>query len=261
LDVIIMALISLENVSLRYPIYEQKARSAKQLILTRLGGGISIHNNVVVVDALCGINLELHDGDRLGIVGHNGAGKTTLLRVLAQVYEPQCGKVIIKGKVSSFVDITLGMDVEATGWQNIIFRCIFLGLSYKQATELSPFIAEFSELGEFLDMPVRTYSSGMYMRLAFAVTTSIHPDILIMDEMIGAGDASFFDKATERVTSMMGRTKIVVVATHSNFTISRFCNKVLWMEKGKIKALGPVDEILTMFEASTSGVQTENHGE
>jgi ABC-type polysaccharide/polyol phosphate transport system ATPase subunit len=152
----VMAFISLENVSLRYPIYEQKARSAKRLLLSRLGGSISTHNNVVVVDALQGVSLELRDGDRLGIVGHNGAGKTTLLRVLAQIYEPQSGKVTVEGKTSSLVNITLGMDPDATGWQNIIFRCIFLGLTYKQAEELSPSIAEFSELGEYLDMPVRT---------------------------------------------------------------------------------------------------------
>jgi ABC-type polysaccharide/polyol phosphate transport system ATPase subunit len=247
-----MALISLKNVSLRYPIFEQKARSAKQLILTRLGGSISTHNNVVVVDALCEINLELRDGDRLGIVGHNGAGKSTLLRVLAQIYEPQSGEVVIEGKTSSLVDISLGMDPDATGWQNIIFRCIFLGLTYKQAEELSHSIAEFSELGEYLDMPVRTYSTGMAMRLIFSVNTSVYPDILIMDEMIGAGDARFIEKATDRLALMMNRTKILALATHSNDTISRFCNKVLWMDKGKIKALGTTDEILPMFEAAST---------
>lgn len=246
-----MASISLKNVSLRYPIYEQKARSAKQMLLTRLGGSISTHEDIVVVDALRNVNLELRDGDRLGIVGHNGAGKTTLLRVLAEVYEPQGGEVVVEGKSSSLVDITLGMDPEATGWDNIIFRCIFMGQTHKKALELSPSIAEFSELGEYLDMPVRTYSSGMFMRLAFAVTTSIYPDILIMDEMIGAGDARFLDKAVERVTKMMEYTKIVVVATHSNFTISRFCNKVLWMDKGQVRAFGPAEEVLPLFEEAS----------
>ena len=135
-----MALISIKNVSLSYPIYSQKSRSARQLIISRLGGSISTNDNVVVVDALRSINLELRDGDRLGIVGHNGAGKTTLLRLLALVYEPQSGKVIVDGKVSSYVDITLGMDPESTGWENIIFRCVFLGLTYKQAKELTPSI-------------------------------------------------------------------------------------------------------------------------
>jgi ABC-type polysaccharide/polyol phosphate transport system ATPase subunit len=244
-----MASIILENVSLRYPIYEQKLRSAKQMFLTRLGGGISTHNNIVVVDALLDVNLELHDGDRLGMVGHNGAGKTTLLRVLAGIYEPQMGKVKIDGKISSLVNVSLGMDPDATGWENIIFRCIFLGLTFQEAYELSPSIGEFSELGEYLDVPVRTYSTGMSMRLIFSINTAVHPDILIMDEMIGTGDARFLDKATKRLALMMDRIKILALATHSNDTITKFCNKVLWMEKGRIKALGPTNEILPLFES------------
>jgi ABC-type polysaccharide/polyol phosphate transport system ATPase subunit len=245
-----MASICIDNVSLRYPIFTPKTHSIKTLLFTKLGGTVSSHNNTVVIEALRGINLELKDGDRLGIVGHNGAGKTTLLRVMSQVYEPQEGTVTIDGTLSCFVDITQGMDPEASGWDNIIFRGAFLGLTFEQAKELSPSIAEFSELGEYLNMPVRTYSAGMFMRLAFAITTSIYPEIILMDEMIGAGDASFFDKTIARVTSMIERTKIVVVATHSNFIISKFCNKVLWMEKGQIKAFGGVDEILPKFEAA-----------
>ena len=126
------------------------------------------------------------------------------------------------------------------------------GTIFSEARKLTPAIAEFSELGEYLDMPVRTYSAGMYMRLAFAITTAVYPDILVMDEMIGAGDAGFLDKAVERVTSMMDRTKIVVVASHSNFTITKFCNKVMWMEKGGVKAMGPVEEILQQFEQETN---------
>jgi ABC-type polysaccharide/polyol phosphate transport system ATPase subunit len=252
-----MAIIRLENVSLSYPVFANRSRSLKQVVLSRLGGKISTHNNVVVVDALRDISFELCDGDRLGIVGHNGAGKTTLLRTLAQIYEPQCGVVKIEGNVSSFVDITLGMDPEATGWDNIIFRGVFLGLTFKEARDLSQSIAEFSELGEYLDMPVRTYSAGMYMRLAFAVTSSISPDILIMDEMIGAGDARFFDKAIARMTSMISQTKIMVVATHSNAIISKFCNKVLWMEKGKVREIGRVDEIIPKFELESSSVNKE----
>lgn len=244
-----MAKIKLTDVSLSYPLYTHQSRSLRKTVLTRLGGKVAKHNNLIVVEALRGINLTLNDGDRLGVIGHNGAGKTTLLRVLAQVYEPQIGKVEVQGKLSSLVDITLGMDPEATGWDNIIFRSVFLGLTYTQARALSPSIAEFSELGEYLDMPVRTYSSGMYMRLAFAVTTSVYPDILVMDEMIGAGDARFFDKAVARVTALMNRTRIMIVASHSNFTITQFCNKVLWMERGEIKALGTVGEIIPRFEA------------
>ena len=246
-----MALIRLENVVLNYPIYSPQTRNVKRMLISNLGGKVSTHEKTVVVESLRGVSLELNDGDRLGIVGHNGAGKTTLLRVMSQVYEPQGGTVTIEGHLSCFVDITLGMDPEATGWDNIIFRCAFLGLSYSEARKLSPSIAEFSELGEYLDMPAHTYSTGMYMRLAFAITTAIYPDILIMDEMIGAGDARFLDKVVKRVTSMINHTKIVVVASHSNNTITQFCNKVLWMDKGEIKALGPIDEILPKFEAES----------
>lgn len=247
-----MALIRLENVSLHYPVYSSQTRGIKTLLFTQLGGKLSTFNRTVVVEALRDVNLELRDGDRLGIVGHNGAGKTTLLRVLAQIYEPQKGRVTVQGKLSSFVDITLGMDPEATGWENILFRCAFLGLSFEQARELSPSIAEFSELGEYLDMPVRTYSSGMYMRLAFAITTSVYPEIILMDEMIGTGDARFLEKATARLNDMLDKTRIFVVASHSNSIISRFCNKVLWMEKGEVKALGPREEIMVRFAANTT---------
>src|SRR5262245_16360116 len=149
------------------------------------------HDQTVVVRALDGIDLELKDGDRLGLIGHNGSGKTTLLRVLAGVYSPTRGSALIEGSISSYTDLTLGMDPEATGWENIVFRCAFLGLSFREAKRLSPTIAEFSELGKYLDLPTRTYSSGMFLRLAFAISTAIEPDIMIMDEMIAAGDAGF----------------------------------------------------------------------
>ena len=155
--------------------------------------------------ALDGIDLELKDGDRLGLIGHNGSGKTTLLRVLAGVYPPSGGSASIEGSISSFTDLTLGMDPEATGWENIIFRCAFMGMSFREAKRLSPAIAEFSELGEYLDLPTRTYSTGMFLRLAFAISTSIEPDILIMDEMIAAGDAQFIEKASGGSTSWSTR--------------------------------------------------------
>jgi ABC-type polysaccharide/polyol phosphate transport system ATPase subunit len=245
-----MASLQLDDVSLRYPIFSPRSQSIKTLLLTKLGGAVSSHNNTVVIEALRNVSLQLNDGDRLGIVGHNGAGKTTLLRVMSQVYEPQQGKVNIEGSLCCFVDIIQGMDTEANGWDNIIFRGVFLGLTFEQAKALSPSIAEFSELGEYLNMPVRTYSSGMFMRLAFAITTSVYPEIILMDEMIGAGDASFYDKTISRVTQMVDRTKIVVVATHSNFIISKFCNKIVWLEKGRVKDFGSVDTILPKFEAS-----------
>jgi ABC-type polysaccharide/polyol phosphate transport system ATPase subunit len=250
-----MAKIKLTNVTLRYPIFTPKTRAIKTALLTRLGGTISETNNTVVVSALQDLNLDIGDGDRLGIIGHNGAGKTTLLRVLSQVYEPQIGTVEVQGSVSSFVDITLGMDPDANGWDNIVFRGTFLGMTYEQARALAPSIAEFSELGDYINMPVRTYSSGMFMRLAFAITTSVQPEIIVMDEMIGAGDARFLDKAVARITDMLDKTRIVVVATHSNFIIRRFCNKVLWLEKGRVRAYGGVDSVLADYESAADDEQ------
>lgn len=246
-----MALVQLKDVTLWYPTYSPQMRALKSVMLTRLGGNISEQDNSVVVQSLDNLNLKLTDGDRLGIIGHNGAGKTTLLRVVSQIYEPQQGEVTIEGSVSSFVDITLGMDPESTGWDNIIFRGVFLGLTYEQARALAPSIAEFSELGDYLSMPVHTYSAGMFMRLAFAITTSVQPEIIVMDEMIGAGDARFLNKAVERIDGILDQTKIVIVATHSDFIMSRFCNKAMWMEKGRIKAFGPVEDILEQYKADT----------
>jgi ABC-type polysaccharide/polyol phosphate transport system ATPase subunit len=242
-----VAFIRLENVTLRYPIYGILSKSVRSTLLSKLGGRIGEHEQTVIVEALNDFSIDLKDGDRLGIVGHNGAGKSTLLRVMSGVCQPQRGRVSVQGNLASFVDITLGMDPEATGSDNIIFRGVFLGLSFKEARDLAPSVAEFSELGEYLSLPVRTYSSGMYMRLAFAVSTSIRPEIIIMDEMISAGDARFLDKAIERITSMLDQTKIVVIASHSNDIITRFCNKVLWMDRGRARALGSADDIVAQY--------------
>jgi ABC-type polysaccharide/polyol phosphate transport system ATPase subunit len=248
-----MASISLAGVSVRYPVFTPQTRALKSVLLSRLGGTMRVHDDTMVVEALSQIDLELVDGDRLAIVGHNGAGKTTLLRVISGIYEPHQGTIEVEGNVSSFVDITLGMDPEGSGWENIVLRGVFMGLSFAEARALAPSIAEFSELGEYLDMPVRTYSAGMFMRLAFAITTSVQPEIIVMDEMIGAGDARFLDKAIERVNALLGHTKIVVLASHSDFIVTRFCNKALWLDKGHVRALGPVPEVLERYLATVQG--------
>jgi ABC-type polysaccharide/polyol phosphate transport system ATPase subunit len=245
-----MALIKFENVTVEYPIFTSHTRSLKTALLGRIGGTLAKHNATVIVRALENINLELNDGDRLGIVGHNGAGKTTLLRVASRIYEPQIGFAEIDGSVSSFTDLTLGMDTEATGWENIIFRGVVMGLTFAEAREISPSIAEFSELGDYLDLPVRTYSAGMFLRLAFAISTSVQPDIVVMDELISAGDAQFIEKAEKRLAGLIGRTKILVLASHQLGTISTLCNKALWLEHGHIKALGSPDDVIKEYLAS-----------
>jgi len=212
-----------------------------------IGGRLAEHQKSVVVRALDGIDLDFQDGDRIGIVGHNGAGKTTLLRVLAGVYQPIRGTLSIAGQLSSFTDITLGMDPEATGLDNIIFRSVFMGLSFTEARRLSPSIEAFSELGEYLKMPVRTYSTGMFLRLAFAISTAIEPDIIVMDEMIGAGDAHFIAKAHGRLSDLLRRVKILVLATHDASIMQSMCNKIIWLDRGQVRKSGSFDDVYPLY--------------
>jgi ABC-type polysaccharide/polyol phosphate transport system ATPase subunit len=243
-----MARISLRDLSIAFPIFSSHTRSIRTAVLSRLGGSLAAHNDTVIVRALQSVSLDLVDGDRLGLIGANGAGKTTFLRVVSRVYPPFTGEAVIEGRVSSFTDIGLGMEPESTGWQNIIFRCVFLGLTFPEARALAPSIGEFCELGAYLDLPVRTYSTGMFLRLAFAISTAVQPDIVIMDEMIGAGDQNFIEKAQKRIRDLLKRSRILVLASHSQPIIRDFCNKVLWLEHGKVRMLGPVDDVLSAYE-------------
>jgi ABC-2 type transport system ATP-binding protein/lipopolysaccharide transport system ATP-binding protein len=244
-----MASIVLDRVTVEFPIYNARKRSLKaELIRRAVGGRIqSDDDSRVSVVALRDISLMLKDGDRLGLVGHNGAGKSTLLRVLSRVYEPPVGHAEIKGTISSLTDLTMGMDPEATGYENILLRSIFLGVPIKQARQMVPEIEEFTELGNFLNLPMRTYSSGMMVRLAFAISTAVTPEILIMDEVIAAGDAAFFEKAEARLDRMVGSSRILVVASHSDTVIRRMCNKAALLREGRITMIGDVDEVLATY--------------
>jgi ABC-type polysaccharide/polyol phosphate transport system ATPase subunit len=248
-----VAHISLRQVVVDYPIVNASSRSLQLRLYQALGGKLTSRHSIVVVRALDGIDLELNDGDRLGLIGYNGSGKTTLLRVLAGIYSPVRGCATVEGSISSFTDMTLGMDPESTGWENIIFRCVFMGLSFKEARRLSPAIAEFSELGTYLDLPTRTYSSGMYLRLAFAISTSIEPDILIMDEMISAGDLQFMEKARQRLHEIMGKANILALASHDLRMVQSTCNKVIWLEQGVIKKMGPPETIVKAYAGAQTG--------
>lgn len=247
-----MASILLENISLTFPIYGSGSRSIKnRLIQTATGGQICsesrIGNKITIIQALSDISLHLLSGDRLGLVGHNGAGKTTLLRVLAGIYEPNIGRVIVEGSRVPLFDISLGMDPESTGYENIQLRGLFLGLTRTQIQSHIDEIAEFTELGDFLNLPIRTYSAGMRMRLAFAVSTSITPDILLIDEGIGVGDAAFLQKASERLKEFTERIPIIVLSSHSENLISRLCNKAALLEHGRIIDNGPTNHILEKY--------------
>jgi ABC-2 type transport system ATP-binding protein/lipopolysaccharide transport system ATP-binding protein len=245
-----VASIELDQVTIEFPIYNARGRSLTgELFRRTVGGLIESHkgSSYVSVMALRDINLMLADGDRLGLIGHNGAGKTTLLRVLAGIYEPLSGHVHINGSVASLTDITMGMDVERNGYENIVLRGVFLGLQAKEMRRMIPDIEAFTELGEFLELPLRTYSSGMLLRLAFAVTTAVVPEILIMDELIGAGDAAFVVKATARLNEMISSSRILVIASHDVETIRRLCTKAALMHKGQMVKIGPVEQVISAY--------------
>ncbi|MDF2811318.1 MAG: transporter ATP-binding protein [Microvirga sp.] len=242
-----MASITLRNVTVDFPIYNARGRSLKANVLRRVGGRIdSQDGEVVTVEALQDINLDLRSGDRLALVGHNGAGKSTLLRVLAGAYEPSRGVAQINGKVSSLLDMAMGMDPEMTGRENIALRGIFLGMTFREIAALVPSIEEFSELGGFMDLPMRTYSSGMALRLAFAVSTAVQPDILLLDEMVSVGDADFAHRARARIENVMENSRILVLASHDPKMLERYCNKAILLRGGQIVASGDLDEILSL---------------
>ncbi len=241
-----MPKIILDGVSLSYPVYNATHRSfRKKMVAISTGGRISSESNhCVQIIALDNISLRAERGDRIALIGHNGSGKTTLLRVLARIYEPTIGAVSIKGRISPMFDITLGIDGEATGYQNIVLRGILLGVSQREIRQRMDEIAEFSELGPYLDMPVRTYSSGMMLRLAFAISTAVDPEILLLDEWLSAGDTGFKTKAKQRMHDLVSRTGILVMASHDYAMVRAVCNRAIRLEHGRIVAEGDVNEIL-----------------
>jgi ABC-type polysaccharide/polyol phosphate transport system ATPase subunit len=242
--------INLDNASVRIPIYNARGRSLKSTIAHRAVGatiGSRLNQDIVVVNALNNITLSVNPGDRVGIIGHNGAGKTTLLWVFSSAYVPTSGSARVSGKISSLTDITMSLDPEASGYENIVTRAILLGMNYQKARALVPEVEEFTELGEYLNLPVRTYSTGMMLRLAFAVTTSVQADILIMDEMISAGDASFMEKATARINTLIAEASIFVLASHSESDLKRFCNRGIWLNRGELAGDGALDCMLGAY--------------
>ncbi len=238
-----MARIDLQNVSVEFPIYNVSARSFKKSFLRlATGGNVSEDaNKHIVVRSLNQVSLTIKHGDRVGLIGHNGAGKSTLLKLFADIYEPNTGNIRIEGRVSPMLNIMHGIEAEFTGYENIYIRGTILGLSRKQIDNQIDEIANFSGLGDYLAMPVRTYSNGMMVRLAFAISTSIMPEILLIDEVFGAGDADFMVKARERMISLVNQSSIVIIASHADELIKEFCNKALVLESGRVKYFGDIE--------------------
>ena len=242
-----MPKIILDNVSLDYPIYDTENRSLRQS-LTRaiqIGGEIRRGKDErTSILALNGVSISFNDGDRVALLGNNGAGKTSLLKVLAGFYEPTSGTIYSSGKVSALLNLMSGMDVNLNGYENIVLCGMLHGLERKEAVNRVDDIAKFSELGPYLGMPVRLYSSGMVLRLAFSICTSIDCEILLLDEWIGAGDQSFIQKTQERLSQLIFRSAIMIFATHNPAVARQLCTKAIYLEHGKLSIFGEIDEVL-----------------
>lgn len=244
-----MAKITLESVSVEFPVYSINSRSIKNQFI-RLGTGAKVladANKQFIVRGLDNLNLTIEHGESVGLIGHNGAGKSTFLRTLANIYEPTSGRVHTEGSVSAMLDISNGIEYECTGYENITIHGILNGLTRNQIAAKVEEIAAFTGLGDYLHMPVRTYSSGMRVRLGFAIATTIDSEILLLDEIFSAGDSDFIKKSRGKMIELLEKASIVVLATHSDDLIREFCNKALLLEGGRIKCFGPVDEVLDFY--------------
>jgi ABC-type polysaccharide/polyol phosphate transport system ATPase subunit len=246
-----MPLIQLDQIGLRFQVRCFGRISLKEYLLK--GFFRRSKKTTFEVQALDGINLTVDEGDRLGIIGPNGAGKSTLLKLLAGVYPPTAGRRLVKGQISSLFDIALGFESEATGWENINYRSYLQGETPRTIKDKVQPIAEFSELGDFLDMPVRHYSSGMSVRLAFSIATAIEPEILLVDEVLSAGDMAFQEKARQRMKDMMKKAKIIVMVSHDLASIARLCDRAIWLDHGTIRANGPVNEVIDTYTNHVNG--------
>lgn len=240
------SLISAQNLSVEFPIYDNSHRSLKKKVLNMTTGGRigSDAGKHPIVRALDSLNFEFSHGDRIGLVGHNGSGKTTLLRVLSGVYAPVHGQLTVRGKIASLLDVSMGLDPDATGFENIYLRGIMDGVKPALIRSKIDEIAEFTDLGDYLNLPVRTYSSGMMLRLAFAISTSIEADILIMDEWLSVGDAEFSAKASARLDTLVGNAAILVIASHDPALIARICTRKIHLEHGRMISDEPIERSL-----------------
>lgn len=248
-----MAEIVLKNVVAEFPIYGVQS-SFRKALFGRIVGGLLYHSdtvNRVVVRALDNVSLTLNDGDRVGIIGHNGAGKSTMLRVLAGIYQPSQGLIAIKGHVSPLFNTSPGLDVDDTGYENIVTCGLLLGMTRAEIARKLPEIEAFTELSDYLALPVRTYSSGMLVRLGFAIATAIDPEILLLDEGLGAGDARFASRATKRVEALIRRSSIMVLASHSDELIRQMCSRAILLRQGRVVADGPTEGVLDLYTRMT----------
>lgn len=236
--------IHIDNLTLDLPIYDHATRSLKKdLIRGLVGSRIAETEGRRYIRALDGMNLKVSQGERIGLIGHNGAGKTTLLKAIAGIYQPTSGRISTTGSITALIDIAAGVNAEASGYENIIIRGLYLGHELAEIRARVDHIVDFSELGDYIDLPLRAYSSGMISRLLFSVSTAFEPDILLLDEGIIAGDPAFNEKASHYLVDYTGRAGIVMLASHSKELMHMFCNKGIRLNCGQIEAVGEIEEL------------------
>jgi ABC-type polysaccharide/polyol phosphate transport system ATPase subunit len=250
-----MARIVLDNLSLTFRIRQHTRITLKEFLVRRLYKKST--NPVREVEALKSLNLEIREGERLGVIGHNGAGKSTLLKVLAGIYPPTAGRIHVEGHISSLFEIALGFEPDASGWENIYYRGYLQGETPQSIKAKVQPIADFSELGDFLDMPVRYYSSGMKVRLAFSIATAIEPEVLLVDEVLSVGDKAFQEKAGKRMRDMMAKAQLIVLVSHDLDSVVKLCHRALWMDHGRIRMDGAPKEVADAYIRAVEGAQSQ----
>ena len=250
-----MARIELDRVSLTFRVRKHGRISLKEFLVRQMFRR-SV-NPVIKVRALRDVSLTIEEGERVGIIGPNGAGKSTLLKLLAGVYPPLRGRRLVDGRISSLFDISLGFEQDATGWENIFYRGYLQGETPRSVRAKIQPIAEFSELGDFLNMPVRYYSAGMMVRLAFSIATAVEPEILLVDEVLSVGDMAFQDKARRRMREMMGRARLIVMVSHDLDSLAALCERGVWMDQGRVRMIGPTRQVVTAYTNHVRGTPAQ----
>ena len=240
-----MSSIHVENLSIKFRIYHDRSPSLKEYFANLFKrNGQTAHSDFWAVKD---VSFEIKAGDRVGIIGHNGAGKSTLLKALCRVYEASAGKISVNGRLAPLLEIGAGFHPEFTGRENIYLNGSILGYSKQQLKEIEPEVIAFAELEEFIDTPVKYYSTGMYMRLAFSLATAMHPDILVLDEIFAGGDAAFMAKAKARMYALIDKANIMIMVSHDHLLVQSLCNRVIWLDHGKVVADGDPDNVIERY--------------
>ena len=244
--------IVLKNVSLEFPIFNAQRLSLRNTLADRLGGALTRGAKAQLVKSLQDVSFKINSGDRVALIGHNGAGKSTLLRIMAGIYAPSSGSIEVKGSISTLFGTGVGMNEEMTGYENLFLGAMIHHKNYKVAKEKVRELAEFTDLGNYLNLPMRTYSEGMKVRIGFSIATSMTPDILLIDEIFGAGDKDFAEKANKRMNQLIEKSETLVFASHSDGLLRMFCNKGVLMSKGEVLEYDDLEKVLAVYNRVSS---------